>query len=83
METRTFSIKIKENVGMSRTKKHMNKVGMILTQEIDVGPKIKQTTSIQAYISTIPTLFTCFLGFDIPTFLSFLLKIFFIILFSY
>ena len=65
--------------------------------EANIGPKIKQTTSIYPYISTytaiklntkscthvglygsglfnfgsyvnFPTLFTCFLGFDVPTY---------------
>ena len=35
-----------KDVGMLRAKKHANKVGMVLTQEVNVGPKIKQTTSI-------------------------------------
>ena len=42
---KTFSIK-KNDVGMSKPKKEANKVGMVLTQEVNVGPKIQQTTSI-------------------------------------
>ena len=38
---KTFSIKVKEDVGMSKPQKHAN-----------VGPKSKQTTSIKPYIST-------------------------------
>ena len=30
---------------MSKPKKHVNKVGMVLTEEVNVRPKIKQTTS--------------------------------------
>ena len=37
---------MKEDVGMSKPKKEANKVGMVLTQEVNVGPKIQQTTSI-------------------------------------
>ena len=37
---------MKEDVGISKPKKHANKVGIVLTQEVNVGPKIKQTTSI-------------------------------------
>ena len=37
---------MKEGVGMSKLKKYANKVGMVLTQEANVGPKIKQTTFI-------------------------------------
>ena len=44
---KTFSIKIKEDVGMSKPKKHAKEVG-----RANIGPKIKQTTSIQPYIST-------------------------------
>ena len=33
-----------KDVGMSRLKKYANKVGMVITQEINI-PKIKQTTS--------------------------------------
>ena len=29
-----------------KAKKHVNKIGMVLTQKVNVGPKIKQTTSI-------------------------------------
>ena len=43
---------MKQDVGMSNPKKYVNKIGMVLTQEINVGPKIKQTTSIYPYIST-------------------------------
>ena len=41
-----FKIKMKEDVGMSKPKKHADKVGIVITQEVNVGPKIKQTTSI-------------------------------------
>ena len=34
---------MKENVWMS---KHADKVEMVLTQKVNAGPKIKQTTSI-------------------------------------
>ena len=36
---------------MSNPKKYVNKIGMVLThvQEVNVGPKIKQTTSIKKY----------------------------------
>ena len=37
---------MKENVGTSKPKKYTNKVGMVLTREVNIGPKIKQTTSI-------------------------------------
>ena len=37
---------MKENVGISKPKKHVDKFEMVLTQEVNVGPKIKQTTSI-------------------------------------
>ena len=40
---------MKQDVGMSNPKKYVNKIGMVLTQEINVGPKIKQTTSIKKY----------------------------------
>ena len=35
-----------EDVGMSKPKKHVDKVGVVITQEVNVGPKVKQTTSI-------------------------------------
>ena len=35
-----------KGVGMSKLKTYANKVRMVLTQEVNVGPKIKQTTSI-------------------------------------
>ena len=41
--TRLFSIKMKEDVGRSKPKKHVNKVGRLT---YNVGSKIKQTTSI-------------------------------------
>ena len=41
-----FAIKMKEDIEMSKPKKHANKVGMVLIQEVNVRPKIKQTTSI-------------------------------------
>ena len=37
---------MKEDVGMSKLKKHVDKVGIVITQQVNVGPKIKQTTSI-------------------------------------
>ena len=37
---------MKEDVGTSKPKTYANKVGMVLTQELNTGPKIKQTTSI-------------------------------------
>ena len=37
---------MKEDVGMSKPKKHANKVRMVLTQKVNTEPKIKQTTSI-------------------------------------
>ena len=37
---------MKEDVGTSKPQKYAIKVWMVLTQEINVGPKIKQTTSI-------------------------------------
>ena len=33
-------------IGMSKPKKHADKVGIVITQEINVGPKIKQTAFI-------------------------------------
>ena len=32
--------------GYKKPKKHANKVIMVLTEEVNVGPKIKQNTSI-------------------------------------
>ena len=37
---------MKEDVGTSKPKKYANKVGKVLTREVNVGPKMKQTTSI-------------------------------------
>ena len=37
---------MKEGVGMSKLKMYAKKIGMVLTQEVIVGPQIKQTTSI-------------------------------------
>ena len=37
---------MKEDAGMSKTKKHADKVRIAITQVVNVGPKIKQTTSI-------------------------------------
>ena len=40
---------MKEDVGMSNPKKHVNKVGKLACEqgwEANIGPKIKQTTSI-------------------------------------
>ena len=39
-----------EDVGLWKPKKYVNKVGMVLTWEINVGPKIKQTTSTELFI---------------------------------
>ena len=47
---------MKKYIGMPKLKKHVNKVGMVLSQEINVGPKIKQTSSIKPYISTYTTI---------------------------
>ena len=41
---------MKEDVGTSSPKKYANKVGMVLTQEINVGLNIKQTTSLHKYL---------------------------------
>ena len=35
-----------KHVGMSKPKKYANKVRIALTQEVNIGPKIKQTASI-------------------------------------
>ena len=43
---KTFSIKMKEGVGMSKLKMDAKKIVMVLTQEVNVGPQIRQTTSI-------------------------------------
>ena len=45
----TFKIKMKEDVGlgMSKPKKHAEKVGIVITQEVNVGPKI---TSMFNYV---------------------------------
>ena len=37
---------MKEDAGMSKPKKHPDKVGIVMTQEVNVGPKIKQTTFV-------------------------------------
>ena len=37
---------MKEDVGMSKPKKHVDKVRIVITQQVNVGSKIKQTTSI-------------------------------------
>ena len=38
---------MKEDVGMSNPKKHSDKVGIVITQEVNnIGPKIKQTAFI-------------------------------------
>ena len=34
---------MKDDVGTSNPKKYANKVGMVLTQKVNVGPIIKQT----------------------------------------
>ena len=34
-----------EDVGLSKLQKSTNKIGMVLTQEVNIGPGIKQTTS--------------------------------------
>ena len=43
---------MKEDVGlgMSKHKKHAEKVGIVITQEVNTGPKMKQTTSIARVI---------------------------------
>ena len=35
-----------KDVEMSKPKKHADKFGIVITQEINIGLKIKQTTSI-------------------------------------
>ena len=40
------TIKMKEDVGDVKPKKYANKVRMVLTYDVNIGPKIKQTTSI-------------------------------------
>ena len=35
-----------KDVGMSKPKKHADKVGIVITQQVNIGPKLKQTTSI-------------------------------------
>ena len=40
------SIKMKEDLGMSKPNKYANKVKMVLAQTVNIGPKIKYTTSI-------------------------------------
>ena len=70
---KTFSIKMKEDVGMSKPKKHAN-------NNISTFTTIKQNTKHCTYVGlygsglfnfrsyiNLPTLFACFLGFDIPT----------------
>ena len=37
---------MKEDVRTSKPKKYANKVGIVLTQEVNIGPNIKQTTSV-------------------------------------
>ena len=44
--------KNERDVGTSKPKKDANKVGVVLTQDVNEGPKIKQTTSTSIYIST-------------------------------
>ena len=97
---------MEKDVGTLKTKKHANKFW-----KVNIGPKIKQTTSIYLYISTalfillysgvstyvglygsglfnfrsyvnLPTLFACFLGFDVPTSFSIFIENVFIILVS-
>ena len=43
---------MKEDVGMSKHKMHANKVWMVLTQKVNIGPKFKQTASIYVYNPT-------------------------------
>ena len=43
---------MKEDVRTSKPKNYVDKVGIVITQDVNVGPKIKQTTYIQPYIST-------------------------------
>ena len=52
---------MKEDVGMSKPKKHANKVGKLF-----VGLYGSVFFNFGSYVS-FPTLFACFLGFDIPT----------------
>ena len=44
--------KNERDVGTSKPQKDANKVGVVLTQDVNKGPKIKQTTSTSIYIST-------------------------------
>ena len=41
-----------EDVGMSKLKKYVNTVRMVLTQEVSIGPKIKQMTLLK-YMPTL------------------------------
>ena len=41
---KTFKIKMKD-AGMSKPKEHVNKFGIVITPQVNIGPKIKQTTS--------------------------------------
>ena len=60
---------MKIDVGMSKPKKHVDKVGIVITQEVNVGPKIKQTTSI--YPSTQVQLFVfCFIAVYVGTYVG-------------
>ena len=49
---------MKEDVGMSKPQKYANKVGIVITQEVNVGPKTKQTISLYKY-SSFANLFYC------------------------
>ena len=41
-----FDINERRCIGTSKLKKYSNQVRMVLVQEVNIGPKIKQTTSI-------------------------------------
>ena len=46
MIKKTFSIKMKEDLGTSKPKKDANKVWKLLTKEVNIVPNIKQITSL-------------------------------------
>ena len=85
--------KMKEDVGMSKPKKQVNKVELnkllpYTPPYISPYTAIKQNTKSCTYVGLYEsglfnsTLFTCFLGFDIPTSSFILFEMFFIILVS-
>ena len=41
---------MKEDVEMSKPKKDVDNVWIVLTQEVNVGPKIKQTIKVQLFV---------------------------------